>query len=57
MEKQMNKKSPAELITEEFLERTFVDINRQLPSNMDEFTRNSNKRRLLRAAILVRLAE
>lgn len=53
----MNKKSPAELITEEFLERTFVDINRQLPSNMDEFTRNSNKRRLLRAAILVRLAE
>lgn len=53
----MNKKTAPELLTHEWLEEAFLDINRQLPDSMDRYTHNNNKIRLLRERILARLAE
>lgn len=51
------KKTPADLITEDWLEETMKNIEWSLPSNMDGPTKVQNRRRLLRAHILERLNE
>lgn len=53
----MAKKTPAELITEEFLDHMFQDVSRSLPDGMDGFTRRSSKIRLIRERLLAKLAE
>jgi hypothetical protein len=52
-----NTRTPAELLTVEFLAQMFQDISLALPDGMDEWTRQSNTLRLARERILARLAE